>query len=58
MFCGDETSYRVLVYTGGEKPSKLIDSFWEKFNFVCVHKVAKGWYDIAPGPNSSKWLTH
>ena len=48
MFRSDETTSRVLVYTGGEKPSKLINSYWEKFKFVRVHKVAKGWYDISP----------
>ena len=48
MFCSDETTGRFLVYTGGEKPSKLINSYWEKYNFVRVHKIAKGWYDISP----------
>ena len=48
MFRSDETTSRVLVYTGGEKPSKLINSYWKKCNFVRVHKIAKGWYDISP----------
>lgn len=48
MFRGEERTPRILVYTGGEKPSKLINSYWEKYNFVRVHKIAKGWYDISP----------
>ena len=49
MFCGDETSYRVLVYTGGKgPPSKLIDSYWERWDFVYVHKISNDWYEITP----------
>ncbi|MCI9273311.1 MAG: hypothetical protein HFE39_05055 [Clostridiales bacterium] len=48
MFRSDERSARVLVYTRGGRPNELIDSYWEKFEFVRVKRVANGWYDIAP----------
>ena len=38
-----------LVYTRGGRPNELIDSYWEKYNFVYVRKVSSGWYDIHPG---------
>lgn len=43
-----ELKARVLVYTGGEKPNDLIDTYWNRFDFVRVKKLAKGWYDLCP----------
>jgi len=49
MFHADtEKSSRLLVYTNGRRPNKLIDSYWETFEFVRVKKVANCWYDISP----------
>lgn len=39
---------RIFVYTRGEYPKKLIDSLWEEYEFVEVHRLARGWYDIRP----------
>ena len=47
FFCSDERSWRVLVYTRGEKPHKLIEQYREKYDFVRVREVAPGWYDIS-----------
>jgi hypothetical protein len=48
MFCSDERTARVVVYTRGERPKQLIDSYWERYDFVRVKRLARGWYDIAP----------
>lgn len=47
MFSSDEVVVRRLVYTGGEKPQKMIDEYWKKYNFVRVNRIAYGWYDIS-----------
>lgn len=48
FFRSDETVLRVLVYTRGERPTELIHSYWEDFEFVHVKQLAHGWYDIKP----------
>ena len=48
FFCSDERSWRVLVYTRGERPNELIDRYWEKQDFVRVREVAPGWFDLSP----------
>ena len=48
FFRSGEMAICFLVYTRGEKPNKLIESYWEKFNYVHTGKVAHGWYDILP----------
>lgn len=48
IFRCDERSQRILVYTRDGRPDQLIDQYWEKYDFVRVKRVARGWYDIAP----------
>ena len=48
FFTSDERSARFLVYTRGGRPNKLINSYWEKYNFVRVRKIDHSWYDIVP----------
>lgn len=39
---------RNFVYTGGKKPSDLIDEYWNEYEFVWYECLDKGWYDIQP----------
>ena len=48
IFFTAELKERFFVYTGGERPNVLIDSYWEKYEFVRIIKLARGWYDIRP----------
>lgn len=49
FFCADrEYSWRVFVYTRGERPNQLIDEYRKKYDFVRVTEVAPGWYDFCP----------
>ena len=41
-------SSRFLIYTRGGRPNRLIDSLWERYTFVRVKRLARGWYDISP----------
>lgn len=48
FFPAFERTPRVFVYTQGERPKALIDSYWEDYEYVEVIKLAHGWYDIRP----------
>ena len=43
-----EESPRFFIYTGGERPTEIIDNYWNRYEFVRVIKLANGWYDIRP----------
>ncbi len=44
-----ELTARFYIYTGGGRPSnKLINEYWDKYDFVKVIKLSNGWYDIRP----------
>lgn len=48
FFPCNEYSPRIIVYTGGERPYKYINELWDRYEYVGVVKLARGWYDIQP----------
>ena len=48
FFPCSEYSPRVIIYTGGERPRKIINEYWKNYEYVAVDKLADGWYDIRP----------
>ncbi len=48
IFFRAEMKTRLFVYTGGERPNRIIDALWDRYEFVRVDRLSKGWYDIRP----------
>ena len=49
FFKSKEYTSRFFVYTRGGRPSnKLLEKYWNEYEFVKVIKLSHGWYDIRP----------